>query len=85
MKYNLKDFAIPELPEKIIFYNSLHKICINNSTSKEALDALNEMNIINSWFKQRGLVINKSNQLWETFILNHGTKDDITLFNELKI
>lgn len=83
MKYNLKDFTIPELPEKIIRYNNLHKIYINNNTSKDALDAFNEMNTINNWLKQKGLGIDQSTQLWETYVLSHGTKDDLTFFNQL--
>ena len=85
MKYNANDLVIPLLLEKTTSYNTLHKIYINNINSKEALDACSEMNIIKTWFKQKGLIINKSHELWETFILNRGTKEDITSFNQLAL
>ncbi len=88
MKHNLETIQIKGLEQKIREYNVLHRKLIMNINLKDTSELEKELNGVSSWFKLKGLSMDKSTLQWEQYIESmHGSrqeKDELAKIREEK-
>ncbi len=88
MKHNLETLQVKGLEQKIREYNVLHRKLILNINIKDTSELEKELNGVSSWFKLKGLSLDKSTIQWEQYIESmHGTrqeKDELAKIREEK-